>query len=46
MVINVNLTAERPTFVTHLECSWTGEIYEADRPHNLSRAGKPLVGSL
>ena len=43
MVINVNLTAERPTFVTHLECSWTGEIYEADRPHNLSRAGKPLL---
>jgi threonine synthase len=43
MVINVNLTAERPTFVTHLECSWTGEVYEADRPHNLSRAGKPLL---
>ena len=46
MVINVNLTAERPTFVTHLECSWTGEIYEADRPHNLSRAGKPLFAPL
>jgi threonine synthase len=41
--INANLTTERPTFVTHLECSWTGEIYEADRPHNLSRAGKPLL---
>jgi threonine synthase len=27
----------------HLECSWTGEVFEADRPHNLSRAGKPLL---
>ncbi len=43
MNINANLTTERPTFVTHLECSWTGEVYEADRPHNLSRAGKPLL---
>jgi threonine synthase len=43
MNIDANLTTERPTFVTHLECSWTGEIYEADRPHNLSRAGKPLL---
>ncbi|MBX3441242.1 MAG: threonine synthase [Planctomyces sp.] len=34
---------ERPTFVTHLECSLTGERYEADRPHGLSRAGKPLL---
>ncbi|ANY82629.1 threonine synthase (plasmid) [Microvirga ossetica] len=41
--MNTNLTTERPTFVTHLECSWTGEIYEADQPHNLSRAGKPLL---
>ena len=38
-----NLTAERPTFVTHLECSATGERYDADRVHNLSRAGKPLL---
>lgn len=30
-------------FMTHLECSLTGERYEADRPHNLSRAGKPLL---
>jgi threonine synthase len=43
MNINANLTTERPTFVTHLECSWTGEVYEADRPHNLSRVGKPLL---
>jgi threonine synthase len=29
--------------VTHLECSLTGESYEADQVHNLSRAGKPLL---
>lgn len=29
--------------VTHLECSLTGEHYEAGRVHNLSRAGKPLL---
>jgi threonine synthase len=38
-----NLTAERPSFVTHLECSQTGERYPADEVHNLSRAGKPLL---
>lgn len=38
-----NLTVERPTFVTHLECAYTGERYEADTVHNLSRAGKPLL---
>jgi threonine synthase len=43
MNINANLTTEQPTFVTHLECSWTGEVYEADQPHNLSRVGKPLL---
>ena len=32
-----------PTFVTHLECSLTGEHYPADRLHGLSRAGKPLL---
>jgi threonine synthase len=40
---NENLTTERPTFVTHLECSETGEHYPADQAHNLSRAGKPLL---
>src|SRR5689334_666221 len=40
---NENLTAERPTFVTHLECSATGERYPADQVHNLSKAGKPLL---
>src|SRR5215210_6848360 len=34
---------ELPTFVSHLECSLTGERYEADRLHGLSRAGKPLL---
>ena len=29
--------------VTYLECSLTGERYEAGQPHNLSRAGKPLL---
>ena len=38
-----NLTRERPTFVTHLECSATGERYAADEVHNLSRAGKTLL---
>ncbi len=39
-----NLTAERPTFVTHLECGLTGERHEADRLWNLSKgAGKPLL---
>jgi threonine synthase len=38
-----NLTTERPTFVTHLECAATGERYPADEVHNLSRAGKPLL---
>ena len=38
-----NLTTERPTFVTHLECAATGEGYAADEVHNLSRAGKPLL---
>jgi threonine synthase len=41
--MNPNLTAERPTFVTHLECSLTGEHYEADQLHGLSRAGRPLL---
>ena len=38
-----NLSTDRPTFVTHLECSLTGERYEADALHNLSRAGRPLL---
>jgi threonine synthase len=38
-----NLTTERPSFVTHLECSLTGERYEADVPQTVSAAGKPLL---
>jgi len=38
-----NLKTERETFVTHLECSATGERYAPDQIHNLSRAGKPLL---
>src|SRR3954451_11427093 len=34
---------ELPTFVTHLECGLTGERYEADRLHGLSKAGRPLL---
>ena len=30
-------------YVTHLECSLTGESYPAGEPHNLSKAGKPLL---
>jgi threonine synthase len=32
-----------PSFVSHLECSLTGEHYPADRLHGLSSAGKPLL---
>jgi threonine synthase len=35
--------AEIPTFVTHLECSLTGEHYPADTLQGLSKAGKPLL---
>jgi threonine synthase len=38
-----NLTASRPCFVTHLECSGTGARLEADAPHNLSPEGHPLL---
>ena len=42
-MINSNLTTDRSTFVTHLECSMTGERYEADQLHGLSRVGRPLL---
>jgi threonine synthase len=38
-----NLNDERASFVTHLECSLTGERHAANQVHNLSRAGKPLL---
>ncbi|MBT3603480.1 MAG: pyridoxal-phosphate dependent enzyme [Candidatus Latescibacteria bacterium] len=34
---------EYSTFVTHLECSYTGKVYPADQLHGLSEAGKPLL---
>ena len=34
---------ETQTFVTHLECGYEGDRYEADTLHNLSKAGKPLL---
>jgi threonine synthase len=37
------VVATNPTFVTHLECAATGERHDADRLHNLSRAGMPLL---
>jgi threonine synthase len=40
---NDNLTIERPTFVTHLECAMEGDRYPADQIHNLSKASKPLL---
>ena len=43
MKLESNLAMERPTFVTHLECSLTGERYEADRLQGLSKAGRPLL---
>lgn len=30
-------------YITHLECSATGERYEAGKVHGLSKAGKPLL---
>ena len=39
-----NIDTERPTFVTHLECSANpGDHYPPDAVHGLSRAGKPLL---
>lgn len=40
---DANLTEERPTHVSHLECSATGERHEADIVHGLSSAGMPLL---
>ena len=34
---------ELPSFVSHLECSYTGKTYPADQLHGLSEAGKPLL---
>ena len=36
-------TAETPTFVSHLECSISGERYAAGEVHGLSAKGRPLL---
>lgn len=36
-------TRQYPNFVTHLECSLTGERYEAGKIHGLSAASRPLL---
>src|ERR1700733_8890068 len=38
-----NTTAERPSFVSHLECSLTGARHPADRLIGLSERGQPLL---
>ncbi len=38
-----NTTAERRNFVTHLECSATGERLDPAAAHGLSPAGKPIL---
>lgn len=38
-----NINTNRPTFVSHLECSLTGKHYPADQLHGLSEAGRPLL---
>ncbi|MDF1596810.1 MAG: threonine synthase [Acidimicrobiia bacterium] len=43
MYSSENLTEDRATFVTHLECSSTGERYPADVVAGLSDHGKPLL---
>ncbi len=40
---DVNLARDCRSFFTHLECSLTGELYEADQIHGLSNAGRPLL---
>ncbi len=41
--MSLDAAPEAETFVTHLECGYTGERFEADKLHNLSSAGKPLL---
>ena len=36
-------TTDIPTFVSHLECGYTGEVLEADTVHGLSPSGKPIL---
>lgn len=43
LTITDSQTSEHPSFVTHLECSETGDRYEADVVHGLSDVGMPLL---
>lgn len=43
MLDSCSVSEPRATFISHLECSWTGRRYPADRAHGLSREGKPLL---
>ncbi len=43
MSLDSVISQDLPTFVSHLECSMTGQRYEADRVHGLSEAGRPLL---
>ena len=43
MVDYARTGGELPTFVSHLECSLTGERYPADTLQTLSKAGQPLL---
>ena len=43
MLDRTNLAVERPTYVTHLVCGMTGEVLPADRLHNLSPRGYPIL---
>lgn len=38
-----NMTTERATFVSHLECGLEGDRYDADVIQGLSKAGRPLL---
>ena len=40
---NTRTDGDLPTFVTHLECSLTGERYPADTLLNMSKIGRPLL---
>lgn len=39
----MNISTSHISYVTHLECSMTGEHYPAGEIHGLSRAGRPLL---
>lgn len=41
--MSANLSADRSTFVSHLECGLRADRYEADVVHGLSQAGRPLL---